>query len=444
MRCRNAIEVIVGRDRANTSEIATRKGNGARLVVGVGLSLLLIPAVAYAVWELLDYRRTPDIAEVDRRLAAGRFVEAAQGATAYLRWQPEDARAMVTLARARAALGDLPGCIAALERVPARSIRKPEALYRIGQAGQALGRARDAEAAYRASIRLDPYGPDAGRSARLALMAILAMEERVGEFKSLAWETYESLPEANRLDVLTMLTRIEYEQTRPEINAATLRRYLAADPADAQARAGLAAALDHANDPEAARSLYARAVAERPDDPELRERYMSLLQRMGDLESLRSVLAGRSAGSDARPATLKFIGLVAESAGDFAGARDAYARLAALAPDDPEAHHRLALALFRLGRKTEAQAETGIRSRLGELEDARRRAWDRFADAFDADPRHVPPDLVIGMARAAEAAGRRREAIAWYRRVLAANPRAADAQSALARLERDAQGKRPD
>ena len=72
--------------------------------------------------------------------------------------------------------------------------------------------------------------------------------------------------------------------------AESLRAMVEADPADACARAGLAAALVRANDFEAARPLYLRALAERPEDPELRERVLDLLHRLGDREATEEVL----------------------------------------------------------------------------------------------------------------------------------------------------------
>jgi tetratricopeptide (TPR) repeat protein len=283
-----------------------------------------------------------------------------------------------------------------------------------------MNRARDAERMYRACIAHDPNGQTDAMNARLALMALLAMEERTEEFHALAWETHDLLPDSKRLSVLVMMTRIEYEQTKPDVNAQTLRDYIAADPGDLSARAALAAALDHSGDLSAAREEYARCLAQRPDDATLRERYMDVLYRIGEGELVKSTLAARPdpKRADSRRGTLRHLGIIAESDGDWKAAESIYRRAIHADPYDPEFHHKLSLLLFRQGHKDEGTVEANERARLRKLQDERRRAWDQFADAWDRNPNLIDPTLLLGMARAVEACGANRAAVAWYRQTL--------------------------
>jgi Flp pilus assembly protein TadD len=298
-----------------------------------------------------------------------------------------------------------------------------------------MNRGRDAERLYRACIAHDPSGQSYAMTAREWLAALLAMEERREAFRALAWEIYELVSEARRLRALTMRTRIEFEQTQPEINARSLEAYVRADPGDSDARAGLAAALDHKGEVHTAVPLYARAVAAKPTDLELLERYLDVLHRTGELETLKAALAARPVGAEGRAAIQKFLGIVAESSGDLKAAEAAYRKAVELDPNEPEYHHRHSLVLARLGRGDESAREAAIRARLRAGQAEVRKAWNQLADAYDVDPERISVELMLGMGRANEACGLTREAAAWYREVLFREPAHALARAALDRLE---------
>jgi tetratricopeptide (TPR) repeat protein len=403
-----------------------------------GAGFVALAAIAVGAWLAWSYANSPTLKDVDRWLRRQKYAEAERDARAYLVWHRNDAEGIFALAKALAGRGKVKQCAEALERVPHGSPKRAEALYRAGQAYQQIHRMRDAERAFRACVASDPNGQDYAMSARIELAALFAMQERREAFKAVGWEAYDHLPEAKRLPVLTMLMRLEFEQTKPDINATSLRAAVDADPADSYARAGLAAALDQQRNVAEARSLFAKALEEKPQDPELRERYMDLLRRMGDFDAMKAVLAARPPGTDDRPATQNILGIVAESAGDLEAAEAAFRRAVQLNPRDPEYHHRLSLVLFRRGRSAEAAKEAATRTELREGLTQLRQAWTLYANAFDVDPDQIPTELVLGMARAIESCGRDREAIAWYRQVLRLDARESTARAALDALERRA------
>jgi Flp pilus assembly protein TadD len=424
----------VAETKSNTPRIPIPR-RAALLGVLVAVALLAL-GLSYGAWLGWVYWNAPSLAEVDRLFARHSYAEADRKARAYLAWNPTDARAILTLAKSRAARNDLTGCVVALALVPENSIRKTEALLRAAQAYQQMNRGRDAERLYKACIVHDPSGQSYAMTAREWLAALLAMEERREAFRALAWEIYDLVGEARRLRILTMRTRIEFEQTQPDINARSLEAYVRADPGDSDARAGLAAALDHKGEAHAALPLYARAVAEKRSDPELLERYLDLLHRMGELPTLETALAAHPAGAAGRPAIQKFLGIVAESAGNLEAAEAAYRKAVQLDPNEPEYRHRHSLVLARLGRSDESAQEAAVRARLRSAQAELRKAWNQFADAYDLDPERISLELILGMARASEACGLTREAAGWYREVLFREPGNALARTALGGLER--------
>lgn len=397
---------------------ATRTARPRRAwLAAVALPLLAGGAAGAWLYATRWERATP--AEIEALIAARRFADAEAAAGAWLRRRPGDPRALFTLARARAGAGRLDDAARLLREVPDWSLRKPEALFYEGKLQLDLGRGRDAEAAFLACIR---RGTSMAVNARLELLALYAMEERLEPFRRTFWEVFPRLADEDRLAVLTMRMRIEFEQSRPELNAEVLRRMVAADPGDPHALAGLAAALDRMDDLPAARDAYAKALALAPDDAELRERLLGVLHRLGDAPALREALEARPPGSDDRPETRKYLGIVAQARGDLPAAADAFARARDADPFVAEYRHRLAQVLNLLRRPDEAAVESRDRDRLNQARDALRKAWNAFADVFEGEPGKLTPDLLVGMARACRRCGLAAEADAWVREARRLDP----------------------
>lgn len=385
------------------------------------LALSVLAAVTAAAAALRlgpDAFTTPTLPLIDSLIKQNKFDRAASLAERLSHSEAPDPRVWYALARARTGKGDLPGAIEALRKVAEWSPRKPDALFFEGKALLELKRGREAEAAFRAAAASDTSGTGLGVNARLELLALYAMEERTDDFLDLFRQVLPQLESADRLEILTMRMRLDYEQTKPEINAEHLSAFVRADPSDAQARAGYAAALDKAGRLDDARREYLRAVADAPDSPQIRERAIDLLYRQGDHEEFARLLKERPQGSDARPEMAKFLAIQAQDLGDLERAATLLRQATLARPDVPEYHHRLAQALLRAGRKDEAAEVTAQRARLSEARDALRGAWNAFANAFEADAAHIDPALLEKLSAASAAAQRPNDAEAWSRQAL--------------------------
>lgn len=381
------------------------------ILLGIGLA----GALAAAPWLIANEPWTrPSHELVDALLREKKFDRAARLAARITTQDPKDSRAWFELARAHAGAGRLEPAVDALRNVPDWSLRKQDALLFEAKLLLELKRARAAETALRAIIQAGGSSTQAV-SARLELFAVLAMEERAQAFKDLFWQTFPLLAAEDRLPALTMRTRLEFEQTKPELNAERLREYVRNDPSDQQARAGLATALDHANDLEGARKLYEEALAALPSDTSIRARLLDLLMRQGDVEAFDSVLAARQAGDENDADIQRFVGLAAQRKNDPEAAAAAFARAVELRPDVPENYHRLSQALLRLGKRELAAQAAQQRTRLNEARDTLRKAWGQFADVYESKPEAVTADLVEAVGKAFEDAGLPQESEAWLR-----------------------------
>jgi tetratricopeptide (TPR) repeat protein len=381
----------------------------------LGLTLAAIAAAAAAVlaaWKPPLRWGEPTLARAEDLLEQKRYADAEAEAEAVLEREPGDTGALVALARAKIGRGDLAGGAEALEKVPEWSRRKPVARYFQAKATLDLGRGREAERLFEAAAS---GNSPLRTSAYIELMALYAMEERYEDFRRVLWELYPKVPESERLDVLTLGMRGKFEQVEAQKNAASLQKLLAADPADARARAGLAAAYMHEDRlPKAADELR-RALADAPDDPEIHEKYFRVLHKMGDIPALLEAVEARPAGSDERADTQKFVGIAAQERGDLAAAEAAFDRAVRLDPLEPEYHHRLSQVLTARGETSRAAEEARRRNELNEADDALQKAWQTFIVAYEREPGRIAPALVDGMARACTARGLTREADAWAR-----------------------------
>jgi tetratricopeptide (TPR) repeat protein len=428
-----------------TTNPRTDLSTGPRLAIGrtrlrwrilAGLVLVTL-SLAVAGWAIFLRGAPASLDRATELLEAKKYNEASREAERLVEDSPEDPRVLILLARARAGAKDLAGCIDALKRVPDWSVRKDDALFREGQIFNEQKRGRDAEKAFLTCVARDSKAGQISIQARLQLMALYAKEERIEAFKAISRELLNLLPEAEQLPVMVMRMKIEFEQTLPSINAESLRAMVDADPGDHQARAGLATALDRMGDQVHAQEHFAKALAQGPNDLELRERYLSFLQRVGNRESIHVVLAARNPLAENRPVIQKFLGWMAEMDGDLRTAESAYRKAVDGDPTQAEAHHRLAQVLYRQDRKAEAEAHSEANARLNEARQELHKAWNPFADQYEKDPEHLQANLLVGIARACEAAGWTEEAGLWHRQAMRIGSESSRARNGLDRLNTD-------
>ena len=196
-----------------------------------------------------------------------------------------------------------------------------------------------------------------------------------------------------------------------------LKRYVAADPADWEARRALAnAELALGQRSEALRDMR-DCLDARPEDPRVWRDYLTMLQSLGEVDAFNAVLAQVPAIAETEPDLWIFRGQVRERAGDWATAAPHYRQALELNPNLLNAHYRLAIIEGRLGHSVEAAAH---RKRWQELREARselRQAFDAYFDAQQRLP-NDSPELLASLKRLAsicQTLGWSRVAEGWSR-----------------------------
>jgi tetratricopeptide (TPR) repeat protein len=323
------------------------------------------------------------------------------------------------LARALAQRGDTLGCARTLHRVPAWYTDKGKMLFLEGQAFKTVDRRADAEGAWKALTALDPLHPMPGEyvwKAVLELMELYANEERWDEAHALLWKVYDHSEPSEHRKLLIMRMRTELERVMPSRAATALRRFVAAEPGDWEARRALAHA-EYASDhkPEATR-LITQCVDERPDDPRGWREYLTMLHEQGDDAGLRAALARVPAAAADDPEVMKYRAALLEKQGDWAGAAELARRMVEKKPFIAEYLYKLATAEERLGLRDDARAH---RERSRTVRVARAELAQAFQSYLDAsrDPDHPDPRALVGavtrLSQLCEALGWTREAKAW-------------------------------
>ena len=207
-----------------------------------GLAFLAL--LVWNGWRIWDQNRPlVELPTIESWINQGEAARALAPLRDRLRRSPHDGAARMQLARALAAQGDHFGCATELRLVPVWWPDKPQALRNEGQAWLSANRAREAEAAWRSYITIDPAHPEVRSDARLArseLINLLASEDRWDEVRALIWEEYpDADPENQRaLRILSLRTRLE--QSSPEASIEQIRAFVQADSEDWTARRALA------------------------------------------------------------------------------------------------------------------------------------------------------------------------------------------------------------
>jgi tetratricopeptide (TPR) repeat protein len=264
---------------------------------------------------------SPTIERADRELAEGRFREALASYREVIDSSPDDRHALREAGRAAHALQDFASAADLLARADALTHeRDPELHFLLGEAEWALGRAQRAFASY--AIVLSELGDaPTGRMERLWRARVAS---RLGDRKT-ADAIYEAMTAESPADAEVVFAHTEMHAGAHEWDDAdrAIRRYLARDPSNTRARA-LLAWIDEARG-----------------------------QLDGELAT-RASLADRG---DADKDSVRDYGRALERAGDWAAARDAYARAMALpgGADDAE----LASALERVGQRMSLEVAAG-------------------------------------------------------------------------------------
>jgi tetratricopeptide (TPR) repeat protein len=303
-----------------------------------------------------------------------------------------------------------------LAAVPDDHTVAPLARLRAGQIEIRRGRARPAEAGFKAALKLFP----SGIQPRKELVYLYNIQHRQAELDAMLAELLD-------LDALDFQYILHWTKTRntvwnPNGDLPSLEKFVAADAEDRWSRLALAEALrrlDRLGEAE-------RMLAPLPEtDPEARAERVLLAMDRGDFVTAESLLAG---APDDHPGLARLRGQLALRRRDGAAAARQFRIAVAADPTDRLAQHGLGTALVMLGQTDDARPY---------LEAARRHdaLWALVARAATTEGEN-DPRIPLQMGLACAAVGRNLEARAWLRLAVRRNPLDDEGQRALRHLER--------
>jgi tetratricopeptide (TPR) repeat protein len=365
------------------------RASGVAAVLRFGFWSLVVALIVLNAWWALDPRRPEDLSTINQWITQKRYDESRSALREHLRRSPHDGEARMMLARTLAASDDLLACARELHEVPFWWPAKSEALFLEGQAFLMVHRARDAEASWKACMAADPFHPAKERyfsGAARELIRLYAMENRFEEARQAVWKAYQQASPEDRPAVLIMRLRCDLERIEPAEVAVQLRRFVAADPNDWEARRALARAEQDLGHPAEATRLIKECVKARPNDAHAWSDCLEIFHSQGDLDALVDAVHRLPSSTDSDPDVWKLRGRVWEWAGDFRGAADAYSHAVHLRPYDSEFQYCLAMAEERLGERKQAEQDRRQSQKLQKLRAALRDAYQEFV-AVSAHPK---------------------------------------------------------
>lgn len=395
-----------------------RPGRGAgprrRLVLG----MVLLGAALVGGLAVARLRRADPAATYERALAAleaGRFDEAEAAMERLAREREPTALDRGVRARLDIALGRTDDALASLADIPESHALSSWAHLRAGQLESRRRRFRFAEAELRRALEREPGLVEARRELIYVLGAQLRRPDLHREFTLLS-----GAASLTPKEVWVWSMSRDLVVWTPGEHADILEAALRADLDDKWSRLALAG-----NYHRQARFAEAEAtLAFLPlSDPEACAARADLALDSSGPEAAATVVA-RGPVDDPRLASIR--GRLALGSGDAGQAVRLFEIALAHAPDLRQNRADLGRALLAAGRPDDAapylEAVRAIDAFNNKIRDA-----DRHLDAPD-------PDLWRDLGRAAEAAGRRPEARAWYRLIVARDPLDAEAQRDLFRF----------
>jgi hypothetical protein len=402
-------------------ERINRPGPGRRFL---GMALLGLGLAAWPAWWAFASRRDQD--DLERARAALRAGEFAIAGPLLERlssrrpdWDPVN-DAIGTLASAE---GDVDRAIAAWSRIDPHSPLWPEATARRAKFGIEHGRFADAEDAL---VRLaDERGlAGTGDDLRPLWQQLLLFTGRMEELRALY---QKSFPKAGDRALLLKQHWLLDDAAYP-VQAVRDRLDLAEEGAPDDDRLWLARANLAARSGQLAEadSWLARCEGRRPDDPAVARARLDWALAAGRPEAAAKAAALIPARGVEPSRRLALRAWFAARRGDKAAEQAALELAIELEPGDAEALDRLASLAAGRG---DAAGASELRRRKAGIHAAR----DRYRALMNAGP---APEALLELARTAEAGGRPFEARGWWSLVAQDPKSAAEARTALERLDR--------
>ena len=395
----------------------------ARLWKG-GYWALVLALVALNLVRLRDAWPPSDLPTIARMIERNRLDDAEGALRDRLRRTPFEGDSRINLAQILARRGDMIGASAQFRLVPPWWPSKPEALFREGQAALAAGLAVEAEAAWRSCLADDPLHPAPSRifsASASELLGLLNLEGRFDESITLLWSISEGAPEGDRPSILQTIMDLRLRSRKvptDPTSTARLQRFAEVDPGDITARLALARAARTEKKWDEALHWVDSALSARPDHLAAWAERLAILEARGDRVGFQSEVARlpRSDAVDADGGLWLHRALARESAGDLAGAAEAYRRAIALQGDDESLLDRASKVDERLGDGESARLN---RCRVESIREARLALPTVYGAFLDATGGRRPEaELAPFRSRLADLSrtlGWDREASAWKR-----------------------------
>jgi hypothetical protein len=373
-----------------------------------------------AWWYWRATRPLADLKTIERWIDQHRYGEAEQALSRRLVYSSHDGDSHALMAKILGQRGDMLACARQLQHIPTWWPTKGKYLLMEATAFKQVDRMRDAEAAWQALVKDDPLHPVDKKFITAAVMDLLelfAVENRWSDAAKLIWSEYDRIDDAHdREALLVMRMRTKVERIMPSVASAKLKKFLAADPADWEARRALAKVEAALNNPDEAKRLLDTCLHERPEDARGWADYLAILNDLGDLDALRQTTARIPAVIAEEPSYLKYRAQLLERDGKWAEAAHLYRRLIQARPWEREALYRLALVEGRLGRSRPARE---CRERSEAMRIARVELNDAFQKVLDLRRLKTEgPELDAAIRRLARVCGTlgwTRDAEGWAR-----------------------------
>ncbi|MDE2292533.1 MAG: tetratricopeptide repeat protein, partial [Elusimicrobia bacterium] len=279
----------------------------------------------------------------------GQYPEAMREYDAALALDPESETVCEEAARLALQHGDNDRALQLAQRLVTLAPQSAEAEYLLGQVRWARGDGDEARAAFEQALALKPgYG-----DALFALGNLLSSQSPGDALKYL--ETYVA---QNPDDASQALYQIALLQSRSGDDATaeeTLKRAIASDPDDMDARSALGQLYESHHDTEAALGAYQDMLQRDPSNVELIDHVGEIYVLDGKADAAKAMFQRAKAVAPSHPGTCLWLALLAEDAGDFKEAARQVQDSAAL-PEDAALNLRLSYYLTQAGELKEAVA----------------------------------------------------------------------------------------
>ena len=395
-----------------------RLGRSQKAWIGsfvVFVLILVLPGVV--VWRRYQADSASIFSSAEKAYQSGRYDEAVAALKRLERIRPPTSVDHYLRAQVDVGLKRDEDALAELAAIPDDHPLAPLARLRAGQTEIRRGRARPAEAAFLAALKLLPRAVQPHKE----LVYVYNIQHRQAELD----DQLIALLDLNALDFQYVLHWTKTRNTiwNPKGDLPALQKFVAADPEDRWSRLALVEALRRLNRlDEAERELEVLS----PSDPGVRTKRVLIAMDRGDFAAAESTLAERREDD---PLLAPLRGQLALQRRDGPAAVEYYRIALAADPTDRAVLAGLGTALRLVGQADAARPYLELAGRHDEL-------WRLVARAATAEGER-DPKLPRQLGMACAAAHRYQEARAWLKLAIQHDPLDAESQRTLFELEHD-------